>query len=430
MHGPRESPVDQPLRVGGRVEGEPACGERPLPSHLVSYFCSFRALIPRTMRVYFDNAATTPLDPEVIQVMEHTMRHTFGNPSSIHAEGRAARALIEQARKTVAQQIGASVGEVFFTSGGTESHNTVLKCSVRDLGVERIISSPTEHHCILHALETLEKQGVEVVLLPVDEYGRVSLEALESALKTGGKKTLVSLMHANNEIGTLLDIDAVGALCKQYGALFHSDTVQTVAHFPIDVQKTPVDFLAGSAHKFHGPKGVGFLYVRSDVQLRPFIDGGSQERNMRGGTENLYGIVGLAKAFELACTSLDARRRHIADLRQYMKSRLQEAVPGIRFNGYDAEEHLYTVLSAAFPPSPKSEMLVMLLDIAGVSASGGSACSSGAETGSHVLKAIGADSSHKTIRFSFSHFNTREEVDFAVEKLKEILQPTPAKAPA
>ncbi|RMF23926.1 MAG: aminotransferase class V-fold PLP-dependent enzyme, partial [Bacteroidetes bacterium] len=224
--------------------------------------------------------------------------------------------------------------------------------------------------------------------------------------------------------------DTVGALCRQYGALFHSDTVQTVAHFPIDVQKTPVDFLAGSAHKFHGPKGVGFLYVRNEVRLRPFIDGGAQERNMRGGTENLYGIVGLAKAFELACTQLEARHEHIADVRNYMKARLQEAVPGIRFNGNDDGEHLYTVLSAAFPPSPKSEMLVMLLDIAGVSASGGSACSSGAETGSHVLKAIGADTGYKTIRFSFSHFNTRAEVDFAIEKLKEILQPAPEKTPA
>ncbi|MCW5924275.1 MAG: cysteine desulfurase [Saprospiraceae bacterium] len=375
------------------------------------------------MRVYFDNAATTPISEEVITAMLPVLRKQYGNPSSIHAEGRSVRAIIESARKTVAQCIGASTSEIFFTSGGTESNNMAIKCAVRDLGVRRIISSPTEHHCGLHTIETEEKiDNVEVVWLPVDERGRVDLEALEQALQeSAGVKTLVSLMHANNEIGTMLDLERVSALCRQYGVLLHSDTVQTVGHFPVNVQQTPVNFLSGAAHKFHGPKGVGFIYINSESPLKPFIDGGGQERNMRGGTENVYGIVGLAKALELATAEMDERSAHIREVRNYMKERLMEAFEGIQFNGDHDGECLYTVLSASFPPSPKNELLLLSLDIAGVSASGGSACSSGAEKGSHVLEAIGADPARKSIRFSFSHYNTKEEVDFVVEKLKTIL---------
>lgn len=375
------------------------------------------------MRVYFDNAATTPISEEVITAMLPVLREQYGNPSSIHAEGRSVRAIIEGARKTVAQCIGASTAEIFFTSGGTESNNMAIKCAVRDLGVRRIISSPTEHHCGLHTIETEEKiDNVEVVWLPVDERGRVDMEALEQALQeSAGVKTLVSLMHANNEIGTMLDLERVSALCRQYGVLLHSDTVQTVGHFPVNVQQTPVNFLSGAAHKFHGPKGVGFIYINSESPLKPFIDGGGQERNMRGGTENVYGIVGLAKALELATAEMDERSAHIREVRNYMKERLMEAFEGIQFNGDHDGECLYTVLSASFPPSPKNELLLLSLDIAGVSASGGSACSSGAEKGSHVLEAIGADPARKSIRFSFSHYNTKEEVDFVVEKLKTIL---------
>lgn len=378
-------------------------------------------------RVYFDNAATTPISPEVVEAMLPVLREQYGNPSSIHAEGRSVRALIENARKTVARCINASTAEVFFTSGGTESNNMAVKCAVRDLGVRRIISSPTEHHCGLHTIETVEKQaGVEVVWLPVDALGRIDMDALEQALAIGDdKKTLVSLMHANNEIGTMIDLDRVAALCRQYGALFHSDTVQTVGHFPIDVSKTPVHFLAGAAHKFHGPKGVGFIYINSECAIHPFIDGGGQERNMRGGTENVYGIVGLARALELACTEMDERSARIRDVRQYMIDRLLESFDDIQFNGDLFGQSLYTVLSVSFPPSPKNELLLLSLDIAGISASGGSACSSGAEKGSHVLGAIGADPERKSIRFSFSHYNTREEVDFVIDKLKNIL-PVPA----
>lgn len=374
-------------------------------------------------RVYFDNAATTPISEEVIAAMLPVLREQYGNPSSIHAEGRSVRAIIESARKTVAQCIGASTAEIFFTSGGTESNNMAIKCAVRDLGVRRIISSPTEHHCGLHAIETEQKtDGVEVVWLPVDERGRVDLEALEKALQeSAGVKTLVSLMHANNEIGTMLDLERVSALCRQYGALFHTDTVQSVGHFPINVQKTPVNFLSGAAHKFHGPKGVGFIYINSESPLKPFIDGGGQERNMRGGTENVYGIVGLAKALELATAEMEERSAHIREVRDYMKERLLETFDDIQFNGDYDGACLYTVLSVSFPPSPKNELLLLSLDIAGVSASGGSACSSGAEKGSHVLEAIGADPARKSIRFSFSHYNTKEEVEFVIEKLKAIL---------
>lgn len=374
-------------------------------------------------RVYFDNAATTPISEAVISAMVPVLREQYGNPSSIHAEGRSVRAAIEAARKTVAQCIGAGTGEIFFTSGGTESNNMAIKCAVRDLGVRRIISSPTEHHCGTHTIETVEKMdGVEVVRLPVDAVGRIDYQDLEDALAaSGGKKTLVSLMHANNEIGTMIDLDRVSALCRQYGALLHSDTVQTVGHFPINVQKTPVNFLSGAAHKFHGPKGVGFIYINPETPLKPFIDGGAQERNMRGGTENVYGIVGLAKALEMATTEMDARVEHICDVRNYLKTRLLEEFEDIRFNGDCDGDSLYTVLNVSFPPSPKNELLLLSLDIAGISCSGGSACSSGSEKGSHVLEAIGADPARKSIRFSFSHYNTRDEVDFVVEKLKAIL---------
>lgn len=374
-------------------------------------------------RVYFDNAATTPISEEVINVMLPVLRDLYGNPSSIHAEGRSVRAAIESARKVVAQCIGAGTGEIFFTSGGTESNNMAIKCAVRDLGVTRIISSPTEHHCGTHAIETVKRvNGVEVVWLPVNALGRIDYQDLENELaNSGGKKTLVSLMHANNEIGTMINLEKVSSLCRQYGAFFHTDTVQTIGHFPINVQETPVNFLSGAAHKFHGPKGVGFIYINPESNIKPFIDGGAQERNMRGGTENVYGIVGLAKALELATNALAERTEHILDVRNYLKKRLLESFEDIQFNGDLDGDCLYTVLNVAFAPNPKNELLLLSLDIAGISCSGGSACSSGSEKGSHVLDAIGAAPDRKSIRFSFSHYNTREEVDFVIEKLKAIL---------
>jgi cysteine desulfurase len=383
----------------------------------------FLPKIKTMQRIYLDNAATTPIDEAVIEAMIPVLREQFGNPSSIHAEGRGVRALLEKARRTVAQAIGASTAEIFFTSGGTESNNMAIKCSVRDLGVQRIISSPTEHHCGLHTIETMERtRNVSVRWLSVDRLGRIDLAELEQALAEGaGQKTLVSLMHANNEIGTMIDLDRVAALCHEYGALLHSDTVQTIGHFAVDVRKTPVHFLSGAAHKFHGPKGVGFIYINGSARIKPFIDGGSQERNMRGGTENVYGIVGLAKALELAYAHLEERRAQISAVRQYMIERLHAAFDDLQFNGNYLGDSLYTVLNVSFPPSPKGEMLLFNLDIAGISVSGGSACSSGVEGGSHVLTAIGSPGDRSSVRFSFSHHNTRDEVDYVVGKVQAAL---------
>ena len=373
-------------------------------------------------RVFFDNAATTPLLDEVIQAMEETMRHNNGNPSSIHAEGRKARAAIEQARKQIAKQIGASIGEIFFTSGGTESNNMALKCAVRDLGVQRIISAATEHHCVLHSLDALaQDRGTEVVFVHLKSSGQPDLLHLEQLLQQSDQKTLVSLMHANNEIGVMIDLDAVSALCAQYGAYFHSDTVQTIGYFPIDVSQTNISFLSGSAHKLHGPKGVGFIYINSNNLIQPYIDGGAQERNMRGGTENLYGIIGLAKALEIASANQENWRVHITSLRDYLRAQLQAHFPEALINGNPDEGH-YKLLSASFPPSSKSDMLLFNLDIAGISVSGGSACSSGSNVGSHVIAALEAHpQDYTTIRFSLSHLNTKEEVDVVIEKLKTCL---------
>lgn len=373
-------------------------------------------------RIFLDNAATTPLDPVVIDAMVEAMRQYPGNPSSIHAEGRAARAAIEQARKKVAQLLGASIGEVFFTSGGTESNNTALKCAVRDLGIRRIISSPTEHHCVLHSLESLEHYNdVTVEYVELGAKGNPDMQHLESLLAGENKpKTLVSLMHANNEVGSMIHLDEVAALCKQYGAMFHTDTVQSMGYYPIDVSKTPISFLTGSAHKFHGPKGVGFLYINSNNIIKPFVDGGSQERNMRGGTENLYGIIGLAKAMELAVEAIEERREKISMVRNYFKESLERQFSDLVFNG-DPDTGHFKILSVAFPANAKSDMLLLNLDIAGISVSGGSACSSGAEAGSHVIAALQGDITRKTIRFSFSHNNTKEEVDYVIEKLAAMM---------
>jgi cysteine desulfurase len=374
------------------------------------------------MKVYLDNAATSPMEAEVIEVMAKCMKEHFGNPSSIHSAGRTVRAAIEHARKIIANHLGASIGEIFFTSGGTEANNMAIKCSVRDLGVSRIITSKMEHHCVGHAVENVEhNHHVEVAYIDICSKGKVDYDQLETLLQDTSKTTLVSLMHANNEIGTLMDLNKVGALCKAYNAYFHSDTVQTAGHFPIHVAETHIHFLSGGGHKFHGPKGVGFIYINSNAMLKPFIDGGAQERNMRGGTENVYGIVGMAKAFDLACTNMATYRKHIEEIRTYMIEQLLENFDDIQFNGDYDGNYLYTILSVAFPLTPRTEMMLMSLDIYGICVSGGSACSSGAEQGSHVLTSIQAPLDKKTIRFSFSHFNTKEEIDYTIDKLKTII---------
>ncbi len=372
------------------------------------------------MRIYLDNAATTPMDPEVVDAMLPFMKEHYGNPSSIHSYGREVRAAIESARKTVARFLNVSPSEIFFTSGGTEANNTALFCSVRDLGISHVISSPLEHHAVLHSLQELEKEGrIKLSLLNPDKQGRLNMTELKELLGKE-KNTLVSLMHANNEIGNLFPIEEVAALCREHGALFHSDTVQTMGHYPIDLSAIPVHFVTCAAHKFHGPKGVGFLYINHNVRIHPFIHGGAQERNMRGGTENVYGIIGLAKAIEIAAEHMEEHRNHIQGLKVYMMRSLQENIHGIEFNGDPEGNSLYTVLNVSFPPSENSEMLLFNLDISGIACSGGSACTSGSDAGSHVLKAIYGESERPSVRFSFSKYNTRKEVDFVVEKLKEL----------
>jgi cysteine desulfurase len=374
------------------------------------------------MKVYLDNAATTRLDPEVLEVMIPVMAEQYGNPSSIHSNGRAARSLIERARKSIAGILNAAPAEIFFTSGGTEADNTAICSSIVTLGLKHAITSRIEHHAVLHTLEYLAKQGqLELSYVNLNEEGVVDLQHLEMLLQSK-PRSLVSLMHGNNEIGNLLDIELAGDLCQKYNAVFHTDTVQTMAHYRHDLQKLKANFIVGAAHKFHGPKGVGFLYVRPGIKIHPFIHGGAQERNMRGGTENVYGIVGLAKALEIAYRDMDEHRNHIEALKSRMIKSLSERIEGICFNGQSGQldKSLYTVLNVSLPPSDISDMLLFNLDIAGISVSGGSACSSGTDIGSHVLNELKIDSERANVRFSFGKYNTFEEVDFAVNTLAEL----------
>ncbi|HTR28037.1 MAG TPA: cysteine desulfurase family protein [Puia sp.] len=373
-------------------------------------------------RIYFDNAATTGLDPLVLEAMMPYLTERFGNPSSIYSYGRESRLAIESARKSVAKILNAHPAEIFFTSGGTESSNTAITAAVRDLGCTHIITSPLEHHATLHSVEHLHKRGeASVGYVRVLPNGHIDMEDLEQQLAAGTEKMLVSLMHANNEIGNILDIHSVGDLCKRYGAIFHSDTVQTVGHFPFDLRNTPVHFITGASHKFHGPKGVGLLYINENVRIHPLIHGGAQERNMRAGTENVYGIVGFAKALELATAGYEADSAYITDLKHYMMQQLSHQLNGISFNGDPAGRSLYTVLSVSFPKTEKSEMLLFNLDIHHICASGGSACTSGVEQGSHVIRAINNNPNQVTVRFSFCKHNTREQIDQVVTALKELI---------
>ncbi|PRD47891.1 cysteine desulfurase family protein [Sphingobacterium haloxyli] len=375
------------------------------------------------MQVYFDNAATTPLDPEVIKVMTETMQDHYGNPSSIHAHGRQARTIVEKARKTIASLLKASPSEIFFTSGGTEADNMAIVRSIIDMGITRAITSPLEHHAVLHTLEDLAQRGViQLDFVRIDERGHVDLAHLRDLLSQH-PRTFVSLMHANNEIGTLTDIRTVSEICQEFNAIFHSDTVQTMGHYEHDLSTLHIDFLTGAAHKFHGPKGVGFIYINGKNKIRPLIYGGAQERNMRGGTENVYGIVGLAKALEMCYQDMETHRAYIQDLKDYMCTELRKNIPQITFNGdITSAGSLYTVLNVSLPCAEIADMLLFSLDIAGISASGGSACSSGSQIGSHVLQALGGDPDKPSVRFSFCKYNTKEEVDFVVKKLTEICE--------
>jgi cysteine desulfurase len=381
-------------------------------------------------RIYLDNAATTPLAPEVFEAMVPVLREQFGNPSSIHAFGRQTRAVVERARRKVAELLQCTPGEIIFTSGGTEADNMVLHSCVRDLGVKHIITSAIEHHAVeLTATRIGEQAGVLVHWVRLEPDGKPDVSHLRELLtRTRGQGVLVSLMHANNEIGTRIDLDGIGALCREHGALFHSDTVQTMGHYAFDLSTLPVDFITCAAHKFHGPKGVGFLYMRSGAGLKPMILGGSQERNMRGGTENIAGIVGLSKAMELAYSHLKDHQDHVSGLKEHMRRRLIDSIPGVAFNGDTSTEALYTVLNVRFPDDGKAEMLIYNLDIEGIACSGGSACSSGSNKGSHVLAALYPDVTGANIRFSFSRYTTREDVDRTVDTLIRIFQLEPVQA--
>ncbi|MHB1178627.1 MAG: cysteine desulfurase family protein [Daejeonella sp.] len=373
------------------------------------------------MRVYFDNAATTPVDKDVLKAMYEVMETQYGNPSSIHAHGREVRTVIEKARKSIAGLLHASPAEFFFTSGGTEADNMAIRSGITDHGIKHAITSSIEHHAVVHTLQALEKSGlIKLSYVNIDGKGNVDMGHLADLLKSE-ERSFVSLMHANNELGTINDIEAIGNLCEQYNAIFHCDTVQTIGHYPHDLSKLKVHFLVCAAHKLHGPKGAGFLYINHKIRIKPLIFGGSQERNMRGGTENVYGIVGLAKSLEIAYAEMDKHQQYIQSLKSYMITTLEENIPGITFNGEtEPGKSLYTVLNVSFPEMDMAEMLLFSLDIAGISASGGSACSSGTNIGSHVLNGIHANPERPAVRFSFSKFNTKEEIDFVVEKIKEI----------
>ena len=380
-------------------------------------------------RIYFDNASTTPLDPRVQKRMIDVMENHYGNPSSIHFHGRHARSIIEDARKRIAKVIKASIGEVFFTSSATESNNMILKNSVEHYGVKHIISAPTEHHCVLHTLDYLrDEKGTSITLLDVDNNGNIDYEQLENILSSSTDKTLVSLMLGNNEIGTMLDLKRVSDLCSKYeNILLHTDSVQAMGKYDIDVNVTPVAFLSGTAHKFHGPKGAGFFYMNDENIIPPYIHGGAQERNMRAGTENVIGIAGMAEALDIAIAEQDLIIKHISEIREHFIHRLLSEFEDIQINGNTDELYMHHVLSVSFPATPKADMLMFNLDISGISASSGSACSSGIENDSHVLIAIGHEPERKTVRFSFSKFNTVDEVDQVIEKLKSM---TPLKSEA
>jgi cysteine desulfurase len=374
-------------------------------------------------RIYLDNAATTPLDPDVIAEMVEVMSTYYGNPSSIHAQGREVRTLIEKARKTVAGLLNAVPAEIFFTSGGTEADNTAIRCGIAAYGIKHAITSKIEHHAVEQTLTTLLQQGVidKLSYVNIDSKGNVDYNHLEELLQNN-ERSFVSLMHANNELGTLTDIDRVGDLCELHDAIFHCDTVQTMGHYKHDVKKLKAHFIVCSAHKLHGPKGVGFIYVNHKIKINPLMYGGAQERNMRGGTENVYGIVGLSKALSSAYAEMEEHQVYIQELKNYLIERLSTEVSGISFNGeIDADKSLYTVLNVSFPEMDMADMLLFNLDINGISASGGSACSSGSNIGSHVLTGILADPGRPSIRFSFSKYNTKAELDFVVEKIKEIV---------
>lgn len=376
-------------------------------------------------KVYLDNAATTQVRSEVIERMQEALAVHYGNPSSTHSFGRSAKTAVEQARKTIAKTLNAQPSEIIFTSGGTEADNMILRCAVRDLGVQTIITTRIEHHAVLHTVEELEKEyGTQVWYVELDADGNPNLQHLEQLLKKDDSKRLVSLMHVNNEIGNITDIAAVAELCKEHNALFHSDTVQSIGHYPWDVQEIPIDFMTAAAHKFHGPKGIGFAFIRKNSGLKPLIVGGAQERGFRAGTEPFHNIVGLEEAFIKAYEHLEEETKTVKELKRYFIEKVQQEIPDAVFNGLsgDMEKSTYTLVNVRLPfDAQKALMLLFHLDMKGIACSKGSACQSGSDQGSHVLSQLleGEELEKPSLRFSFSMYNTKEELDYTVQVLKE-----------
>lgn len=376
------------------------------------------------MNVYFDNAATTPMDKTVLEKMLPYLENGFGNPSSIHKKGREIKSVIEKCRSKIASLLSCEPGEIFFTSGGTEADNMFILNTAIEKKLDTIITSKLEHHAVLHCCEYLERSYKKnIKFVDSDDKGVIDLDHLESLMKSS-PNSLVTIMHGNNEIGNLNDIKKISRICEQYETIFHSDTVQTVGHYNLNLNDLNIHGIVGSAHKFHGPKGVGFLYLNNKHKISPFIHGGAQERNMRGGTENVYGIVGLTEALELSITNMADHAKKVSNLKKYMIEKLTHAVDGIKFNGQssDLNNSLYTVLNVSIPNMNDQQMFLFNLDINNIAASAGSACTSGSEVGSHVLAQIKKNKGHVSVRFSFSKMNSKEEVDYTVNKVCEILK--------
>lgn len=375
------------------------------------------------MNVYFDNAATTPIDREVLDKMLPYLENGFGNPSSIHKRGREIKSVIEKSRTKIASLLSCEPGEIFFTSGGTEADNMFILNTVIEKKIDTIITTKLEHHAVLHCCDFLEKTyNKNIKYIETDGKGIIDLSHLESLVKSN-PNSLVTVMHGNNEIGNLNDIKSISRICQQYEVILHSDTVQTVGHYDINLNELNIHGIVGSAHKFHGPKGVGFLYLNNKHKISPFIHGGSQERNMRGGTENIYGIVGLAEALELSISNMENHSKRIEKIKSYMIDELCKNIDGVKFNGQSSEldKSLYTVLNVSIPSRSDQQMFLFNLDINNIAASAGSACTSGSEIGSHVLAEVKKHEGHVPVRFSFSKMNNKEEVDYTVKKLCEIL---------
>ena len=376
------------------------------------------------MNVYFDNAATTPMDKTVLEKMLPYLENGFGNPSSIHKKGREIKSVIEKCRSKIASLLSCEPGEIFFTSGGTEADNMFILNTAIEKKLDTIITSKLEHHAVLHCCEYLERSYKKnIKFVDSDDKGVIDLDHLESLMKSS-PNSLVTIMHGNNEIGNLNDIKKISRICEQYETIFHSDTVQTVGHYNLNLNDLNIHGIVGSAHKFHGPKGVGFLYLNNKHKISPFIHGGAQERNMRGGTENVYGIVGLTEALELSIINMADHAKKVSNLKKYMIEKLTHAVDGIKFNGQssDLNNSLYTVLNVSIPNMNDQQMFLFNLDINNIAASAGSACTSGSEVGSHVLAQIKKNKGHVSVRFSFSKMNSKEEVDYTVDKVCEILK--------